>query len=158
MTWTGILNDMNLFTLFSRLPLRCPDSRHILQLFKQLEFKISWSTYVTWRTPFLWFNSSLVDSWLTRRSLFFGYCCSFKHLYIFAMKGFLLIPRSIMKQGMLRLWHLDNLALAMLLLCHTIANLCQIQFGSQMNMILSLICHRFIPILRKRHTITSRER
>lgn len=64
---------MTWFTIFSRLPPRCPDSRHTLQLFKWLEFKLSWSTYVTWRTPFLLFefNASWVDTWLTRHSLFF---------------------------------------------------------------------------------------
>lgn len=83
---------------------------------------------------------------------------TFFEIFGVLMKEYLFISRLIMKPGMFRLWHLDNLVLAMQLLQLTIENLCHIQFESQMSMILCLICLHIILISLKRRTTTSQER
>lgn len=63
-----------------------------------------------------------------------------------------------MKPARFKLWHLDNLVLAMQFLHLAIANLCQTQFESQMTMILCLIYLHSTTTSLRRHTTTSQER
>lgn len=122
------------------------------------EFITWFLSAASWAVSFL-FTAAFLYWFIKCRFLWtFSSASTFVEIIGVLMKEYLLISRLIMKHGMFELWHLDNLVLAMQYLQLTIANLCQIQFESQMSMILCLICLHIILISLKRRTTTSQER
>lgn len=126
----------------------------ILQLiFLQLKFLPSLGKWCLYLTQFLhvlgfYFHLLSVGIW------WYLLCCFVCQYDILE----LLACRLIMKQRMFRLWHLDNLALAMQLLHPVMVILSLIQFELPTHTILCLISLHTFPIFPKRPTTTSQER